>query len=655
MIKFLGLFTLVSSFLLPAQVRVVDQEGMGLVKQATESAHLVSYKYKYDDTHSELIFNRYLDELDPSRVILSKEDISKVSAQKFLIDDQIANQQFGFGISAYKLFIQESIKMYSSFIEKLKNGSALPTDGDFDMGDSSRKLPVFSEDQLMLRQEKLLANDIIKSKIAETDPSELKEKLIKTYQKRIEKLEKVKDEDIVENYLNTLMSMFDPHSAYFSEKTLERFAERMSGEVFGIGTMIGMSDEGAVISEVIEGGPAYKQKALEENDIILSVMHKGEKVATKDLDLYDVIKMVKGPAGTKVTLEVQKPNKSVKMVTITRGKVIMAGSRPEYEVVTTENSHRIAVISISTFNEHTTSGTVKILKEIKDENIDGIVIDLIDNGGGYLHEAISLNGLFVKTANIVQTFDGQVIKVMQNENSKITYDGPLAVVVNNRSASASEITAGFMKDYKRAILIGERTFGKGTVQNIIDFRRMNPSLKFGIKLTTSSFHRPNGKSTQHDGVKPDIAFPTAKFSKDSGERKLKNSLKVKAIPSRIEDIGDGYEPVDQGAIADSKRKMKSRVSGNKVFNALYDLMELYEKDETVVSLSLKKRLAKNKVRERKLLKSFNVFLTAAGMQGVEDLTDAYDRKNWKVINKQIKKVQYVEAANILSDYIQLAN
>ncbi len=404
-------------------------------------------------------------------------------------------------------------------------------------------------------------NDWLRLKLAGQKPDEIRKTLDKRYATYLRSVNELKSEDVFQTFLNGYSSAIDPHTDYFTPKTAENFNQSMSLSLEGIGAQLQRQDDLVVIREIIPGGPADMNGTLKAGDRIVAV-GQGKSGPITDVvgwRIDDVVALIRGKKDTQVRLEYIPAASGIDgkhaLVTLTRQKIKLEEQAAKAETITLpaangEPERRIGVVKLPAFyqdfegrrrnpNDYTsaTRDIAKLLAKFKAENIDGVVMDLRNNGGGSLDEAVELTGLFIDKGPVVQVREsGGRVTVNADTKAGVAWDGPLAVLTNRGSASASEIFAGAIQDYGRGLVIGETTFGKGTVQNMVDLDRWpaNETARFGqVKLTIAQFFRVAGGSTQHKGVVPDIAFPVSVDATEFGESTYDNALpwtKLAAVP-----------------------------------------------------------------------------------------------------------------------------
>lgn len=630
-----------------------------------------------DDELSEEVFQAYLDALDPSKIFFTQKDIDQFKKYRHLLDDSLLRGDLTAAFEIFKQFNAQRVKRANYAISLLKKPFDFSVKENylFDRED----LPWASdEDELKEVWRKRVKNDYLTMVLQDKKDKEIKKTLKKRYQRLINRSDQFKSEDAYEIFINAYLRTIEPHTAYFSPRTSENFNINMSLSLEGIGAVLQTEEDYTVVKRVIKGGPADLAGQLHEGDKIIGV---GQ--GTKEVEdvigwrLDDVVQQIRGPKGSVVQLHIlprdSEPGSSGEYISIVRNKIKLEEQQVQKSIIDVPNgdsTKKIGVIEVPTFYmdfdalargeedfTSTTRDTEQIIKELKDENVEGIIVDLRGNGGGSLTEAISFTGLFIDHGPVVQIrgSNGDV-KIESDEDSGTVYRGPLIVLVDRFSASASEIFAGAIQDYDRGIIVGEPTYGKGTVQTIIDLNRFikNDDWNLGkLKLTMAQFFRVNGDSTQHRGVVPDIIFPTSVAHEDQGERGLENALPWANIEAAE------FKPF-RGILYDTKQaKMRheNRVKKDIGFNLLLSQAERRQEilDRKIISLLEKERKNDQAKQEQDQNAKLNEFRLSRGMKEVsvneefsDEEDDSSDSKR-ELLNEEIQKILLREAATILVD------
>lgn len=512
-----------------------------------------------DQALSEDIFKRYLEALDGGKQFFTAADIEKFQPYKAQLGAAIrdGNLQPAYDIFVvYRQRVDERTKFARALLKQ-----RFEFTGDERWYYDRKELPWASASELDDLWRKSVMNDWLRLKIAGKQPDEIRKTLDKRYANLSKTMRELKSEDVFQIFLNSYTNAIDPHTDYFTPKIAENFNQQMSLSLEGIGAQLQKQDDVVVIREIIAGGPAAMNGTLKPGDRIVGV-GQGASGAMEDVigwRIDDVVAKIRGKKGTQVRLEFIPAARGVdgehSKVTITRQQVRLEEQAAKGEVITIPAAdgvpeRRIGVIKLPAFYQDfegrrrnatnyasATRDIAKLLEGFRADKIDGVVLDLRNNGGGSLDEAVELTGLFIDQGPVVQVREsGGRVTVNSDNKPGVAWDGPLAVLINRGSASASEIFAGAMQDYGRALVIGETSFGKGTVQNLQDLDRwpVKEDSRFGqVKLTIAEFFRVAGGSTQHKGVVPDIAFPVSMDASEYGESTYDNALPwshISAVP-----------------------------------------------------------------------------------------------------------------------------
>lgn len=539
-----------------------------------------------NDDFSENVYNDFIEAIDPMKRYFLASDIEEFSKYKDKIDDEIREPGVQFFSLVYDRLIQrmeESKKFHKELLEKPFDFTVDETiDRDYDklefaknvseLKDRWRKELKFStlanyDIKLEVQENKKKEDASYEVKDAATLEKEARESTSKTYDEFFDLMDDLERKDWFSIYVNAIVEEFDPHTSYLAPQDKDRFDMNMSGTLEGIGARLQKRTEGAKIFEVISGGPAWRSKKIEAGDVILKVAQEGEEpVDIVGMRLDDAVKLIKGPKGTKVTLTVKKVDGSIEIITIKRDLVEIEETYAKSAVVK-KGERTFGIINLPKFyvdfenynNRNAASDVKKEIERLKDQGMEGLVLDLRNNGGGSLKTVVDMAGFFIKDGPIVQvksSVDGK--EILKDEDSRIQWDGPLVVLVNELSASASEILAAALQDYKRAIVIGSKqTYGKGTVQNIVDLNRFvrgGDGNVGALKLTTQKFYRINGGSTQLEGVKSDVVVVDRFSFIDVGEKDQENPLPWDQIDPASYDLWDGYIGYEE-TIEKSKERM----------------------------------------------------------------------------------------------------
>ena len=648
------------------------------------SKFITQFHYKenrLDDAQSRAILKEYIDALDPNRNIFTQKDIALINRYSTSLDDAIRRGDMAPAFLIYRKFNRRRIERAEYALARLEQPFDFTIDETYLFNRSDADWPEDTEalDEIWRKRVK---NDVLSLMLAHKSEEELKKTLRKRYKRYITRADQMKAEDVYEAFINAYLTSIEPHTAYFSPRTSENFNINMKLSLEGIGAVLQTVGDYTVVKKTIPGGPAEKSGQFQPEDRISGVGqgHDGEIEDVVGWRIDDVVALIRGPKNSVVRLQVLPKGKEGdgvgKIITITRDKIKLEEQHAQKRVIEVPNGDqitRIGIISIPTFYMDfeaarrgdkdyvsTTRDTRKLLNELKTEGVDGVVIDLIGNGGGSLPEAISLTGLFIKSGPVVQVKDSENrLDINEDTDNGIAYDGPVAVLVNRFSASASEIFAGAMQDYGRATILGETTYGKGTVQQMLDLNRHAPrdSATLGqLKLTMAQFFRVNGDSTQNRGVIPDIIFPTAEPSSELGESALDNALPW----ARIE--AASYTPFSRTRmdLTEVIAAHKKRTQSDDGFKYLLAQAEARKAAMAKKSVTLLKtaRKAEREKQEREGLARINHFRTSIGLEP-NDISDLENESEVATAEDEsfvdeVKNIQLREAAAILADIIALS-
>lgn len=591
-------------------------------------------KIQMDDDLSEQVFDRYIKQLDYAHNVFLATDISGFEKYRFDFDSVIARGQLNIAYDIYNLNLQRRLERYDYALSLL--------DKPFDY--TNDEVYNFDREEAEWAKSKAELNELWRLKVkydalnlvlAGKEWPKIQEVLGKRYRYAIKRLKQSESEDVFQIVMNSFARVVEPHTSYLSPRNAERFQMEMNLSLEGIGAVLRSEEDYTVIQSVVSGGPADKSKELKPKDRIVGVSQdKEEFVDVIGWRLDDVVELIKGPKGSKVRLQVlpsdSDDDASIKIVSIVRDTIKLedraAKSEIYFEKQDNEKSKKLGVITIPSFYNNL-SRDVKIeIDKLKDADVEGIIVDLRGNGGGSLTEATLLTGLFIDKGPVVQVRDGANRVQVNSDNDGISfYDGPLTVMVDRYSASASEIFSAAIQDYERGIIVGEHTFGKGTVQQHRGLGRVYDLYEhpFGsIQFTIAKFYRINGGSTQHRGVLPDISFPSAIDPEDWGESREENALPWDQIPKaeykKLNDIGSDLSYLNSLYL--------ERVKNNKEFNYLLEDIKIYktEKDDKTISLNIDKRKEKREINKSKQLARVNERLMIMGKDKVSTLDDLPD-------------------------------
>ena len=591
-----------------------------------------------DDDLSTRIFEQYLKDLDPSKSYLQASDISYFESYRHRIDNALRKGDLEPAFVIFNRYHKRVISRFEHIIAMLEEGI---THFDFTLDEElelEREDLPWAEDNKALDDlwRKRIKNSVLNLKLAGKETEKIQELLLKRYSSRLSRTRQTNSEDIYQLYMNAFTKTYDPHTQYFSPRTSENFNINMSLSLEGIGAVLQLEDEFTKVVSLVPAGPADKSKQIQPDDRIIAVGQdeEGEMVDVIGWRLDEVVQLIRGKKDTIVRLNIipaaAKDSSEAKIIQITRNKVKLEEQSAKSEIIEIEqfgHTHKIGVIDIPTFyidfkalqqgdkNFKSTTRDVKnLLMELIEQDVEAVVIDLRDNGGGSLQEAKTLTGLFIDRGPTVQIRSkNNRVDILNDRDIRTIYDGPLGVLVNRLSASASEIFAGAIQDYRRGLIFGSQTFGKGTVQSLLPLNRGQ------LKLTQAKFYRISGESTQHKGIIPDIFYP-ANYDPDSiGESTLDRPLpwdKIQATRYRTRSSINHYLP-DLMSLHDE------RVKNDPDFNYLKEVFA-YRRDrnlDTSVSLNEATRRQEKDDVETFWVTIENIKRAAQGLEPIMSLDD----------------------------------
>ncbi len=638
------------------------------------NAIISRYHYKkvhLNDSLSAVIFDKYINTLDFSHSYFLATDINKFNGFKTELDDMIKDGDIGPAFEIFNTF-KERVHERLDYAKKL-----LDKEFDYSKNDS---MEINREDEPFPKTVKeaeeiwykRVKSDALNLKLTGKKWDSIAETLKKRYDNYRRAVDQYNSEDVFQQFMNAYTESIDPHTNYFSPITSDNFKINMSLSLEGIGAQLRTEDDYTKVVEVIPGGPAYKSGLLHPEDKIVGVA-QGETGQMEDVigwRITDVVQLIRGKKGTVVRLLIIPadggPNATPHEIKLTRDKVKLeeqAAKDSVLDINEQKKEFKIGIINVPAFYsdyeaqqrgdkdyKSTTRDVKKLLEQLKKEKVDGVIVDLRNNGGGSLQEAVQMVGLFIKKGPVVQVKDADgSIDVDRDRDPSIEYNGPLAVLVNRFSASASEIFSAAIQDYGRGLIIGEQTYGKGTVQNLIDLNRLMPGSdnKFGqVKLTIAKYYRIDGGSTQHKGVVPDIKYPTPfGNSKEYGESSEPSALPWDQIaPTDYEKYGDLSRFIPQ-LISMHKERIKNDPEFQNYVASVNEAEESH--DKKYVSLNYDRREKEKDAEEEKKFEEENRIRKEQGLKLIQKgETPAVKTKNYDALLD--------ETGHILADYILLS-
>ena len=619
---FVGLWALSAIAAIPA---VTSDDDLGPEPRHEKIGQLVSefiqkshYRHAdIDDDLSSKVLDRYIQALDNNRMYLLASDVESFEPQRYRLDDMVRSGPLN---PVFEIFA-----VYRARVRERLNFALLQleTEPDFSIDETY----VFDrEDQPWLQTEaeldelwrKRVKNDAMNLRLAEKDWTETQEILHKRYSRFLKRMDQIKSDDVFETFMNAFAHTLDPHSSYLSPRNSEEYRIQMSLSYFGIGASLQIDDDYVMVINIIPGGPAAIDGKLQPKDRITGVAQgeQGDLIDVIGWRLDDVVQLIRGPADTVVRLQIMPagalPGAPEKIISLTRNQVKLEEQAAKSETIMVPREGRdwsIGVIKVPSFYRDyralsngdkdytsTTKDVRRLIRELEDEGIDGLIVDLRNNGGGHLTEATALSGLFIDNGPVVQlrNSNGRISRLDDPDPvPRVSYNGPLAVLVNRFSASASEIFAAAIQDYARGVIIGQQTFGKGTVQNLYSLdqyvRRPDEAGLGQLTLTIGKYYRVTGESTQHRGVWPDIALPSAIDVELVGESVRETALPWDTIRTTKFQAGAPLDSTISSLMASHHSRSKDDPDYQYLMAGILDVEQI--RAQTSVSLNLEERRA----------------------------------------------------------------
>lgn len=654
-------------------LRTIEPENQFTLENQLVTTLLSRYHYKnfnLDDSLSSIMFDKYIKTLDYSRVYFYRSDINSFEKERYLFDDYLLAGNIQPFFDIFNVYEKR-------LIERMEYVDTILTRGfDFTLNDSveiSRENSnwVSTRPEMDKLWDLRIKNDALSLSLVGKDEEAIKTNIKKRYDNFTRALFQYNSEDVFQLAMDSYTTSVDPHTNYLSPITSDNFKIDMSLSLEGIGARLMSEDGYTKVVEIIPGGPAFKSKEINVDDRIIAVAQDedGEFVDVIGWRITDVVQLIRGPKETTVRLQILKAKDGAtakpEEIVLVRDKVKLEDQAAKKEVIEVTNNgiaYRIGVITIPKFytdfegtrngdnNSKSTAADVRaLLEELKQEKVDGVIIDLRNNGGGALSEAIDVTGLFIEKGPVVQVKNTEgYVEVDRDVDPSIVYGGPLAVLVNRFSASASEIFAAAIQDYGRGVIVGEQTYGKGTVQNLIDLNRVARSNlnQYGqLKLTIAKYYRINGGSTQNLGVVPDIAFPSYVDPQMFGESSEISALPWDQIdPTNYQLFSSLNQVIPQLNTLSEKRR-----ENDLDFQFLVEDIESYKesRNDKYISLNSDIRKQEKEAEEEKEFQRENERREANGLQ-LLDKSEVPDKK------ENPNDIYLDETAMIVTDMINLA-
>lgn len=656
-------------------IKVLHPEKKNVNETVLITELLKRFHYKHlplDDSLSVVIFNNYLENLDNSKLYFLRSDVNSFDKYKTEIDDMLKEGDIGVPYQIFAVFKERYYERIAYVNQILKNHEFdFSADEYFEIDREGADYASTSDDQNELWR-KYIKSEVLIHILNGKTQEESKEVLVKRYARYQTSIQQYNSADVYQIFMNSYTESLDPHTSYFNPITAENFDIEMSKSLEGIGARLSKDGDYTVVYSIVPGGPAFKGNDLHDNDKIIGVAQgeEGEMIDVVGWRNDDVVQLIRGKKGTLVRLNVLRAEGGVstkpEVVRIIREKINLEDARAEskvYEFSQNGQPYRLGVINIPSFykdfkNAHngnddftsTTRDVEKLVADLKTKKVDGLLIDLRRNGGGALDEAVELTGLFVDHGPVVQVKDyGNKTHQEDDKSNEVFYDGPLTVLTSRLSASASEIFAAAIQDYKRGIIIGEQSFGKGTVQSLIGLQQYIPEEKEKLgqlKLTTAKFYRIDGGSTQNLGVTPDVKLPSSFDHKEVGEASYPSALKWDRIPAADYKLDN---TIDDQFIADLNNKYDSRAEADVDLQLLIKDLQRLKEQRNIKSISLNEAKRRQEMDEADKVKPTAEKLESIkySIEGVSTTTSEQSLK--------LEDVYLEEGLLILADVVSLAD
>ncbi len=675
MIRLVLTLSLVFTFLITSAYHVpADTTGLRPKPVYGKEARVTSYildnnhyrRLKLNDSLSSAILDRYISELDNNKTYFLASDIKAFDKFRFSIDDMTRKEDVSAAYEIYNVFQKRYYDRMDYVMQDLiKRDFDYTLDEYYETNRENEPWPG-SREELDDLWRKIVKSQALSLKLAGKDKAEIEESLRKRYERFIKNIDQFNSEDVFSVYMNAITESYDPHTNYFSPKASDLFKQSMSLSLEGIGARLQTDNDYTKIYEVLPGGPADKSKLLHPNDVVIAVGQgkDGELVDVVGWRIDEVVKLIKGPKGTTVRLLILPVETGVsgpsKEITLVREKIKLEDQAAKKSVVNYklgDQTLKLGVISLPNFYmdfeayqkgdpnyRSTTRDVKKLIQELQTEGVEGIVMDLRNNGGGSLAEAIDLTGLFITEGPVVQVKNSlNKVEVGMDDDKSVLYKSPLVVVTNRFSASASEIFAGAIQDYNRGVIVGESTYGKGTVQTVLDLDRfIDDKEEVGeLKFTFQKFYRVTGSSTQNKGVTPDIVLPSALSYRQFGE-----SANLSALPWDVIK-GTPYQrtsDVDEKLIAGLNQSYQERSKNDNSLKQYISEIEELRKNLTQTTVSLNEATRKIEIAEAEKKKAMNRGMntkieTTDGLpvDELEQLEDEYLRESLLILSELVTR------------------
>jgi carboxyl-terminal processing protease len=636
-----------------------------LISQFVRQSH---YRHvAVDDKLSDDVLDRYIESLDRNRMYLLQSDIDFFDQYRYELDDMVRQESLAPVFDIFSVYRTRVRERFEYALTQLETEPDLLVDEEYQFDRTEAPWLTTTEelDELWRRRVK---NDIVNLALTDKPWPETREVLEKRYKRYLKRMDQINSDDVFETFMNAFAHTLDPHSSYLSPRNADEYRIQMSLSYFGIGASLQTEDDYVHIVNIIPGGPASVDGTLQPEDKIIGVAQgaDGPIIDVIGWRLDEVVDLIRGPAETVVRLQIipagALPGDSQKVISLTRGQVKLEEQAAKSEIIKVPRDGRewsIGVIEVPSFYRDirgqsdgdkdftsTTRDVKRLIAELEEQGIDGLVIDLRNNGGGHLTEATALSGLFIDNGPVVQlrNANGRISRLDDPDPvARVAYNGPLAVLVNRFSASASEIFAAAIQDYRRGVIVGQETFGKGTVQNLYSldqYIKPDGDKKYGqLTLTIGKYYRVTGESTQHRGVEPDIDLPSPIDASEIGESVRESALPWDTIQTTRFRAGQPLDSEIQSLTARQSERSKDDPNFRYLMQYIEDDRE--NRAQTSVSLNIDARRAEREENRKRALDLENDRRVALGLEPIESLED--------VDNDERPDVQLDQAADIVTD------
>ena len=635
-----------------------------LVREFIQKSH---YRHTaVDDELSSLVLDNYIESLDGNRMYFLASDVEAFNTYRYQLDDMVGSEPLDPVFEIFEVYRTRARERLNYALKQLDTKPDFTIDDEykFDRSEMAWSVTTADLDEIWRKRVK---NDALNLTLTDKDWEGVQEVLYKRYSRFLKRMDQLKDDDVFETFMNAFAHTLDPHSSYLSPRNSEEYRIQMSLSYFGIGASLQIDDDYVMVVNIIPGGPAAIDGELQPKDRITAVAQgDSELVDVIGWRLDDVVQLIRGPAESVVRLQIMPegalPGTPEKIINLTRNQVKLEEQAAKSEIVTVPRDGRdweIGVIDVPSFYRDyralsngdkdytsTTKDVKRLIDELEAEGIDGLILDLRNNGGGHLTEATALSGLFIDNGPVVQlrNASGRISRLDDPDPvPRVAYNGPLAVLVNRYSASASEIFAAAIQDYARGLIIGQQTFGKGTVQNLYSLdqyvRRPETDGLGQLTLTIGKYYRVTGESTQHRGVNPDIVLPSHINAEVVGESVRESALPWDTIRTTNFKPGEPLSHTIETLTSNYNDRTKTDPDFRYLIEGIQDIEE--SRLRKTVSLNLEARQAERESDTERRLDRENVRRAALGLDPVDALADLED--------SEMPDIHLNQAAAIVAD------